>query len=345
MGCSYCFEKDVPIYQNPNRLSVEQADETLEWFFRHQEGPAAHVQLYGGEPTLNWNVLQHVVARMEAWAAENGKELTKYMITNGTLLDPERIAWLKAHEVTVQVSVDGDEATHDRFRLFKSGKPTLGVIKPNIAELARQEADFNLRAVMTRENTDPRAVTDGLRRLGADQVSFEVVATDDPATRFTGDDWEAFVESSRSFLASPLTTWDQLPDEMKSVIINICGRQRIFYGCGAGISEVTVAPDGSIYECQRIYRTPYSNVGEDRSPTELASELLTMVDDRPICQDCWARYLCGGGCMHQSHTEHGTDDPVPQYCTNKRALVEAAVVKIEALRARAATTPADVGSA
>ena len=98
---------------------------------------------------------------------------------------------LKAHEVTVQVSVDGDEATHDRFRLFKSGKPTLGVIKPNITELARQEVDFNLRAVMTRENTDPRAVTDGLRRLGADRVSFEVVATDDPETRLTGEDWEA----------------------------------------------------------------------------------------------------------------------------------------------------------
>jgi uncharacterized protein len=340
MGCSYCFEKDVPIYQNPNLMTKKRADEILDWFFKHQEGKKAHVQLYGGEALLNWPVLKYVIEKMQSWASENDIEFTKYLITNGTLLNPERIAFLKAQGVTIQVSVDGDEETHNRFRVFKSGKPTMDRIKPNIKELSRQKANFNLRAVLTRENRDPHEVIKGLRTLGAEKVSFEVVATDNAQAQFTDEDWDVFNEKYSDFVQSPYTMWQELPDEMQSMIIRICEGQRVFYGCGAGISEVTVAPDGSIYECQRIYRTPYSNIAQDKSPTELASTLLTMVDDRPICQDCWARYLCGGGCMHQSHVGHGKDDPLPQYCIMKRNLVEASITKIDEIRSmnRAAIT-------
>jgi uncharacterized protein len=332
MGCSYCFEKDVPIYQKPNLMTMEKADEILGWFFRHHEGTKAHVQLYGGEALLNWPVLQHALERLEVWAQENKIELTKYLITNGTLLDASRIHFLRSHSVTIQVSADGDAKTHDRFRVLKSGKPTMDRIRPNIQELARQRADFNLRAVMTRQNNDPNAVIDGLRSLGAEKVSFEVVATDNSDAQFTHEDWEVFNAKYRSFVNAPYRKWSELPDEMQAMIIRICERRRVFYGCGAGVSEVTIAPDGSIYECQRIYRNPYSNISNDKGPTELASQLLTMVDDRPICQDCWARYLCGGGCMHQSHVGHAKDDPLPEYCTMKRNLVEASILKIDEIR-------------
>src|SRR5207245_2276781 len=106
-------------------LTIDKANDILDWFFRHQEGDSAHIQLYGGEPLLNWPVLQHVVGRMEVWAEENEKDLTKYLITNGTLLDPARIEYLKSHGIEVQVSADGDAETHDRLRVFKSGKPTM----------------------------------------------------------------------------------------------------------------------------------------------------------------------------------------------------------------------------
>ena len=57
-----------------------------------------------------------------------------------------------------------------------------------------------------------------------------------------------------------------------------------------------------------------------------------MVDDRPVCRDCWARYLCGGGCLHQSHIGHAGDAPLPQYCEMKRSMVEASIVKMAEIR-------------
>jgi len=272
------------------------------------------------------------VGRTETWSQENAIEITKYLITNGTLMNPERIAYLKSHNVSIQVSVDGDAEIHNRFRVFKSGEPTMERIKPNIHELSRQGANFNLRAVLTRQNKAPDSVINGLRSLGAEKVSFEVVATDYPDARLSDEDWEVFSENYRDFVHSPYIMWRKLPDEMQSMIIRICERRRVFYGCGAGINEVTVAPDGSIYECQRMYRDPYSRISEDKSPTELNSQFLTMVDDRPICKDCWARYVCGGGCMHQSHIKDGREDPLPQFCMMKRNLVEASIAKVDEIR-------------
>lgn len=338
MGCTYCFEKDVPIYQKPNLMTKERADGVLQWFFKHQQGDTAHIQLYGGEPLLNWPILTHVVESVERWAEENRKKLTKYLITNGTLLNPERIRYLKDHDITTQVSVDGDAQTHDRFRIMKSGAATMSRIKPNIDELARQKVNYNLRAVLTRQNKDPDNVLSGLRSLGAEAVSFEVVATDNAFAQFTDSDWGEFNLKYKSLMDAKFADWDHVPDEVRSMILKICNGQHVFYGCGAGVSEVTIAPDGSIYECQRIYRTPYSNIAEGKGPVELNSQFLTMVDDRPICQDCWARYLCGGGCLQQSHVGHGKDDPLPQYCVMKRNLAEAAIVKIHEIRSRKLST-------
>jgi uncharacterized protein len=344
MGCTYCFERDVPIYQNPNLLTRTKADEILHWFFTHQEGPSAHVQLYGGEPLLNWPVLQYVVEQAEAISATRGISLTKYLITNGTLLTRERIAWLKEHEVAIQVSVDGDGATHDRFRVFKNGRPTLPVIKGHIEELDRQQADYNLRAVVTRANPDPSAVTSALRGLGAGRVSFEPVATTDASSRLDAGDWELLLERHDELVNRPFSSWGELPESVKSMILKISEGRRLFYGCGAGLSEVTIAPDGSIYECQRIYREPYGNVSDGRGPRELDSRFLTMVDERPVCRDCWARYLCGGGCLHQAHTDGGSDAPLPQYCRMKRTLVEAAIVKLDEIGARVASADREAES-
>ena len=332
MGCTYCFERDVPVYQNPNLLTREKADQILQWFFRHQEGPTAHVQLYGGEPLLNWPVLQYVVEQAEQAAAARSVALTKYLITNGTLLTRERIVWLKAHAVAIQVSVDGDAATHDKFRVFKNGHATLPTIRKHIETLDREEADYNLRAVVTRANPDPVSVTTALQALGAGRVSFEVVATEEASARLTASDWSRFNQRYADLVNGPFATWDALPEAVKSTMLKIAEGRRLFYGCGAGVSEVTVAPDGSVYECQRIYREPYGNVADGRGPRELASRFLTMVDDREVCRDCWARYLCGGGCMHQAHVEHGSDRPLPAYCRMKHALVEAAIVKFDQVR-------------
>lgn len=327
MGCAYCFEKDVPIYQKPNLLSREKAAEILDWFFANQEGPMAHFELYGGEPTLNWDVLEYVVERIERWAGENAKHVSKYMITNGTLLSPERVAFLKKHDVTVQVSVDGNQPTHDRFRVTKSGAPTSERISRAIDELKRQNADFNLRAVVTRANIDVGEILAALRARGAPVVSFGVASTADPRMKFTDAEWTALVALYSGYIETTRESGD-LPDSIKTLVRNLIKRRRVVYGCGAGMSEVTVAPDGNIYECQRLAWRPIANIAEKKSAAELGSTFLVHVDDRDGCRECFARYLCGGGCKESFIKAHGSEAPLPGFCRMKRMEVEEAIVTL-----------------
>jgi len=331
MACSYCFEKDVPITRHSNLMSRETASKVLDWFFNYQEGDKAHLQLYGGEPLLNWPVLEFVLEKAERWSRDHQVTLTKYLITNGTLLNPERVRYLVSHGVSIQVSADGAAETHDRFRVLKTGEKTMHRIKPNIDELARQGAKFNLRAVLTRQNRSPISVIQGLRSLGADRVSFEVVATDQVCAKMTDEDWKEFNQEYRDFLQSSYTAWRDLPDEMQAMIIRICERKHLFYGCGAGVSEVTVDPEGYVYDCQRLYRRRYFSVAENTNPRELVQE-ATGVEDRPTCVRCWARYLCGGGCSHLFEISQGKNQPLPAFCVMKKNLAEAAIAKIYEIR-------------
>ena len=333
MGCKYCFEKDVPTFQNANLMSKETADEMLHWYFRHHEGSKAHLQIYGGEPLLNWPVAVFLIEQMESWAAAKQILFTKYLITNGTLLTESQIDFFKDHHLSVQISADGDAKTHDRLRTFKSGQATMKCIQPNILKLKNQGVDFNLRAVITRKNPNSINVIDGLRSLGGQKVSFEIVAVDDIELQFDDNDWMVFNAHHEKQLSAPFDSWHLLPAELQSAIIQICEGKRLYYGCGAGVNEITVAPDGSLYECQRMYRTARSHISRNPDPQAICS-LQTMVENRPICKDCWARYLCGGGCMHQAHIENGNEDPPQRFCQMKFETYENAIAKIHELRSR-----------
>jgi uncharacterized protein len=47
------------------------------------------------------------------------------------------------------------------------------------------------------------------------------------------------------------------------------------------------------------------------------------VDNKPVCQTCWIRGLCGGGCYHEALTQFG-DGALPNlhYCTFLREWTE-----------------------
>lgn len=165
---------------------------------------------------------------------------------------------------------------------------------------------------MTRRNLNPREVLEGLRSHGAEKVSFEVVATTNREAQLTASDWAEFNSHLIDLVSLDFHSLREMPSIMREMIGRIIERRRLFYGCAAGLSEVTVAPDGSLYECQRLCKSPISHISAGCGPRALNSGFLANVDDRPVCKECWVRYLCGGGCVHQAATGYapgGEDDP------------------------------------
>jgi uncharacterized protein len=75
------------------------------------------------------------------------------------------------------------------------------------------------------------------------------------------------------------------------------------YACGAGAGYLAVSADGDLAACHRFVGDEAGAMGDLASGINRSAQ-ATWLADRHVhrqtpCRDCWARYLCGGGCHHE----------------------------------------------
>lgn len=104
--CEYCNQRFVPHADATNPDDVQPfVDNMSTWFDGGEQGDGTgvHFEFWGGEPLVYWKTLKPLA---EAVIAKYPK-CTKSIITNGSLLDTDKIAWLKKYEFWVGISHDG----------------------------------------------------------------------------------------------------------------------------------------------------------------------------------------------------------------------------------------------
>jgi uncharacterized protein len=90
-------------------------------------------------------------------------------------------------------------------------------------------------------------------------------------------------------------------------ILHVGRKQTSF--CSAGKNLFTVSPEGDIYFCHRFVGNEQYKIGdiykgffEDNKIRKVS--MHSNVDNDPRCKKCFARYLCGGGCVHEKYISH-----------------------------------------
>ena len=116
LRCRYCYG-EAGRFGSAGVMSQGTALRAVDWLF---DRAGAHTTLrigfMGGEPFLNFSVLEAAVRRAEMRAEVARKKVRFYTTTNGTCLDPPKIEFLKAHDISVQVSFDGPPSVQNRNR-------------------------------------------------------------------------------------------------------------------------------------------------------------------------------------------------------------------------------------
>lgn len=109
--CIYCYEKGGN-FGRPNAImDREAADKVLNIIFREYD----HVELasfFGGEPTLNYKIIQYIVNELEKRSFVSGYEIT----TNAINMDDDMIAFFIKNNFKVIISIDGPEVIHNQLR-------------------------------------------------------------------------------------------------------------------------------------------------------------------------------------------------------------------------------------
>lgn len=303
LRCGHCFA---------SLSQTNMAPDTLEKVLEGaSELEAVSIVFNGGEPLLN---PLHRRAVREA----RGRGLRVVLMTNGTLLDETTAAFLAEQRVAkVVVSLDFFAADHDALRGPGSFERAVAGI--------RRAVDRGLNVfvtAMTRERNvaHVREFHDYcLGDLGAKGVRFSAVMPIGRGVEL--DDVGISDESLRSLRAMGL-----LADEARARPAGLPGRGR--FPCSAGVEQVFVGADGSVYACHY-----FQNVGEqlgtlavssltDIYRSGLSDSIVGRFDQALLsdCAACAGYERCRGGCRARAQLLRGSySAPDPFACRLYRA--------------------------
>ena len=110
--CFYCFEEGN---KNDGLISNEIAN-NLVHFIANQKNKKIVIHWFGGEPLLGFKQILNISRQLN----ERDIEYSSTIITNGSLLTPKNIKYLKELNLQyIQISLDGIAENHDKRRIFK----------------------------------------------------------------------------------------------------------------------------------------------------------------------------------------------------------------------------------
>lgn len=114
-SCPYCQVSRRSTDRSVYDMSVETADRSLDLVFR-SPSPAIKIEFQGGEPLLNFPLIQHVVQRAEKINGAIGRSLQIVVATNLALLTDEMLEFFREHDVMISTSLDGPLDLHNANR-------------------------------------------------------------------------------------------------------------------------------------------------------------------------------------------------------------------------------------
>lgn len=360
MRCRYCFAGVDAAYGGPPLLmEVDIAHRAIDFLVEASgDMPYCYVIFFGGEPLLNFEVIRSTIQYARQKHQDGRKRFHFGMTTNGTLLTDQVVEYLHCENVEVMVSIDGPQKSHDLMRRFQDGSGTYQSVVAGLSRLA-EKRPVKVRATFTCKTLNLVETVCSLLDLGVFGVELCPVEGDNEEYALTIHDMDQvraeyeelagmFVDSvlkGKAFSHLGLLRWLERVDQGTKGLL----------ACGAGTTYVAVDPVGDIYLCHRFVgqeNYKLGNLGEGIDPEKRRRFLeKAWVDHREDCRKCWARYLCGGICYHESIFRHNDlGKAYDLYCAFVKLGLETAMKiylllreeapdRLEALRRRYWKTP------
>ena len=348
LRCRYCF-----VNQKPESMSLETAFDAVRFLIHNaeQSGDVPQINFFGGEPMLMWD---SIIVPLTTWIrSEYKKPFQIGMTSNGTLLNDDRIQFLKDYRINLLFSIDGAKPTQDYNRPYHNGKgsfDSLADIIPKVASNFRsatfrstvipptchhvfenimfaKESGFNhfyiVPNVFEKWTEEHKIILKGELDKYVDYYIDEYHNARTPIAFSTLED--AFLDIKRingAITANQYRTLTQC---------SACGK------CGLGAGRyASIHPDGNIYGCQEMTSIGgsdnifyigniYTGVENDRRVS-----LMNLFDSTPAtgsnCNTCKYNRVCTGGCVANNYLINGSLSVNPDmFCWWQQIVLESAI--------------------
>ena len=303
LACTHCYQEGKKIAEmtlSEIRRAVRNISETInQWSEAYLIAFSPSASITGGEPFLRRDLPKIL------------EELTRHdfsvsVLTNGTLIDKERARMLAGIPVKgVQVSLEGPEAIHEQIR----GSGNFSSSMRGVEHLLGSGIVVTLNVTLSQLNADyfkemvGIATSLGVQRLGFSRLvpygrGFGLISRMLPKGRVRA----AYEEiASTKVPGLEIVTGDPVAAQMDDETADDAGDRDDSLplgGCAAGVSGITLLPDGAISPCRRMGISIGNIINDSLREVWATSSVLAALRDKKgyqgKCQTCRRWSNCRG---------------------------------------------------
>lgn len=307
LHCTYCAAGGDGTYGEAIvKISVEKTLPQLKFFIDAlKPGQKFKISYVGGEPLLYPEGILILSQYLQDICKNKNTTCEFSLVTNGTLWNESIENLFSQIPLNLTISIDGPKDINDILRPSKKlNSPTEEILK-NLPYFKKYAASIGASAVYSDHRQNAVDIYTFFKQLNLDWYEFNFSTTSiDP-------DLQKKYLDEMTVLAEKV--WDDGKEkELKKIktfstyFHFLDSQQQIENFCGAGKSYLAVDANNRIYPCVWEAGDHRLTVGQgDKINRDLVEDLQKPLIVLNNCQTCWARYLCGGGCMYINKVKNG----------------------------------------
>ena len=344
LSCVYCHAASTS--SSKMAMTKETARKTLNLIF-NSVSKHITIEFQGGEPLLNWDVLEFVVRESKKRAAKLDKDLFITLVTNLTAMNDSRLDFLCSNNVSLCTSLDGDQLLHNKNRPCRTEAIDSYEQAVKWIEKIKQKTGMLPGALLTvtkQSLSNWKQIVDEYVKLGMKGIfirflnPFGAAYENSSDISYTPDEFFEFYKNSLNYILDLNLKGLSLIKERTTEIL----LQKIFLNydpqymdlrspCGAGVGQIAYNYDGEVFTCDEgrmlaamgdtsfcignVYKNTYKGIMS--SPVLKSMVTASLTDLQPACAYCAYKPYCGV-CPIFNYRDHGD---LFMYGENYRCLI------------------------
>ena len=254
---------------------------------------------FGGEPLLYWNIIETVVKSL-------GDKVLYSIITNGSLLDTNKIKVINTYNIAVSLSYD-DKNT-DKIRGIDITNT------PGFVELFNSINNRGILATITAYNCDLRSTFRDIREVFGENINISIEplrhtwGIPNDLVNFDLTLYQDSLHKMAESVVQDILT-NTITPEVNMFLPSLCSYSGLFkdkspLACGQIYNTLNIDLMGNIYSCH--------NAGHKVGTIDTPRYLLCNNQDNwvnshkaPACMSCELEGFCKGGCPLETVTSAG----------------------------------------
>lgn len=349
-SCPYCQVSRQSADRDRYDMSEDTANRALAIAF---DSPSRRIKIefQGGEPLLNFGLIQKIVARARAEEKAKGKTIDFVIASNLALLTDEHLAFCKSNDVLLSTSLDGPADLHNKNRP-RPGSNSHELAVKGIRRAQKTLGADRVGALMTtteRSLDRPEEIIDEYLRLSLDGIFLRPLSPYGFAVktkqfhRYNSKRWLEFYERGLRYILGINRGGRYFPEFYSALILRrmltdrATGYVDLRSPAGIGLGALVYNYDGRVFasdegrmlaemgdtsfELGHVDTASYRSLILSDRLIGLVAESLTQC--APECLDCVFEPHCGADPVYHHATQRDPAGikPLSEFCARQKGVM------------------------